>query len=117
MVTSRLPNGWTASADVFSGRPNPEWPVPERVAEDLILRWRGLPLSDRRIPDRPLLGYRGCLLRAPDGREWHGYDRIVVATGESGTRHSRTDNDRAWQRYLLQTAPPGLLPAIKLTAD
>ena len=94
-----------AGASVFSGRPDPTWPVPAALGTRLAALWDRLPawLGDRPIP--PGLGYRGCHLAAPDGREWHAFHELV-SLGPDDHR----DADREFERALLASAPPGSLP-------
>jgi hypothetical protein len=93
--------------DLFSGRPNPQWHLtPERTAS-LIAELDRLPRSTDSMPIPAALGYRGCSLTASDGPSWRAYGGLIVAV-ESGEQ--RVDVDRGWERELLATAPPGVLP-------
>ena len=110
MATSRSSSGegWTASAQVFSGRPDPAWPVPRAVAEELVSLWEAMTPWSGPPPEPPQLGYRGASL-ADGRRRWVAYRGRVTLTDEaSGT--SRRDEGRAFERRLVETAPPGLLP-------
>jgi hypothetical protein len=110
MATSRSPDAWTASADLFSGRRNPTWDVPAALAHELVKMWSELPPTAAAPSTPPALGYRSCTLRAPDGRVWHATGSIVSAAGAQ-TSQARRDDTRAWKRRLLETAPDGALPA------
>jgi hypothetical protein len=64
-------------------------------------------------PAAPVLGYRGCVLRAPDGREWRVAGGTVTApAGEDA--EMRADPGRRFERLVLASAPPGTLPPIRL---
>jgi hypothetical protein len=102
-------NEWVAKALVYSGRPNPEWPVSADVAGELERGWAGLPPAGvRRF--LPKLGYRGCSLIAPDGRRWTARSGVVVLERD-GQFQYRADPDGRWERLLLGAAPSGTLPA------
>jgi hypothetical protein len=99
---------WLAGASVYSGRPEPTWPVDDASGEHIARladALRQAPAQTEGDAVGPRLGYRGCWLRAPDGREWRAsggaviHDEAVLA-----------DPGRAVERTILATAPPGLLP-------
>jgi hypothetical protein len=108
MGTSRSAD-WLAQALVFSGRPDPTWAVPGSTAEKLLGLWAGLPSRPNPGPDPPRLGYRGCLLRAPDGRAWRSCGGAVTLS-EGNLEQVRDDADHRFEQMLLATAPPGMLP-------
>ena len=100
-------DAWSAGAAVFSGRPDPTWPVDPAVGEDIARLAGALPRThETETLEKPALGYRGVWLRAPDGREWRA-GVGVVAIGDD----NRSDVDRTIERAILATAPRGLLPA------
>ena len=107
MVTSRSTeeSGWIASASVFSGRPDPTWPVPPALGARLADLWDRLPawVGERPVP--PALGYRGCRLTAPDGRVWSAFQELVTLVAEG-----RRDDVREFERSLIASAPAGTLP-------
>jgi hypothetical protein len=111
MVTSRSPeDGWIAGAVLFSGRRDPVWSVTPTFARKLVHLWTVLPATGDAMPDPPPLGYRGCFLRRPDGGEWRAYRGVVEGRSDAG-REVRVDHERAFERLLVGSAPPGLLPA------
>jgi hypothetical protein len=111
MATSRSPEEeWTASVDLFSGRPNPTWVVPAGLAQELVELCSGLPPTAAPPGGPPALGYRGCALRAPDGRVWRAQGGVVCVPGAPRSQ-VRRDDGRVWERRLLGTAPEGALPA------
>ena len=105
MDTSPSSDGWRASVAVFSGRPDPEWPVPADLAAALVTTWASLPPAGSPAAGAPPLGYRGARLVAPDGREWAAFGGVVTLAGDA-----RADAGREWERRLVETAPPGTLP-------
>jgi len=96
---------WTAGVSLFSGRPDPTWPLDDEVAQRLVEMWRALEPTDAPAPKPPLLGYRGAFLAAPDGRRWYFSDTVVVLDEER-----RLDPGRRLERAVLGTAPAGVLP-------
>ncbi len=112
MATSRSPDPdcWTATADLFSGRPNPTWDVPAALAHELVEIWSELPPTSTVPSKAAALGYRGCALRSPDGRVWRAEGGVVSMAGARGSQ-ARRDNGRVWERRLLKTAPDDALPA------
>ena len=106
MATSRSTseNGWIAGALVFSGRPDPTWPIPPELAEELVAIWESLPPTDTTV-SVPVLGYRGCSLRDPEGRMWIAYHELVTLSSER-----RRDDERRFERTVLSSAPTGVLP-------
>jgi hypothetical protein len=109
MGTSASPE-WTARAHVFSGRPDPRWLVPSDVAARLVAPWNELPeASEEHGVSPPALGYRGVSLHQPDGNTWLAFGGYVRRTSDRGIATHR-DDEGAWERALLATAPPGTLP-------
>jgi hypothetical protein len=110
MVTSSSSEGWSATASMFSGRPDPTWSVRSEDVERLIQSWERLVIvSKTQQPTPPALGYRGCTLRAPDGRAWHAFGGLVVLrTPEQ--QQTRRDADGTFENALLATAPHGTIP-------
>jgi hypothetical protein len=100
----------TGTAFVFSGRPDPEWPVPADARARLQEIWSALTAGAPALPAAPPLGYRGCALRCPPGGEWLAYGGVVAHTAASGAVDRRSDRERAFERLLLSTAPGGTLP-------
>ena len=112
MATSRSPE-WSARALLFSGRPDPSWPVPETIATELHALWSALDPWSGTPPVAPPLGYRGCILHAPDGREWVAFGGAVTLATSQGA-DVRSDAERAFERRLLDSAPSTLLPPLEL---
>jgi hypothetical protein len=112
MATSRSvegEEGWIAGVSVFSGRPDPIWPVPSGLGTRLAQLWEELPEWSGERPVPPPLGYRGGRLTAPDGRVWRAFRELVSLGPED-----RRDGGREFERTLLASAPPGMLPPIEM---
>jgi hypothetical protein len=100
---------WTARALLFSGRPDPVWSIGPDRAHQLEAIWNSLPASTAATVAPPPLGYRGCLLRLPDGTEYFSFAGVVTRRSE-GAAETRRDPNREFERVLLATAPAGILP-------
>jgi len=109
MATSKSHETWSAGALVYSGRPNPTWPVSKSVALQLQKLWDTLPPQPKPGPDPPGLGYRGAFLRGPGNREWAAFAG-VVSLNTQDLFESRSDNAREFESALLASAPAGILP-------
>lgn len=100
-------SAWTAGVSVFSGRPDPVWPLAPADAERLVAVWRALAPLAASPPQPPPLGYRGCVAHdGGGGRRWEAYAGAVRCADEL-----RSDPPRAFERLVLASAPPGVLPA------
>ena len=101
----------TATALIYSGRPDPEWEIDNEQLETLKRIWQQLPPSKIPPPAPPPLGYRGAAIRCTSGEEWFAYRTIVTfARGASRPKH-RVDDQRRFKQTLLGTAPVNVLPA------
>jgi hypothetical protein len=112
MATSRSTSesGWIAGAFVFSGRPDPTWPISSDMAAELVAIWESLVPSDDTAPTVPALGYRGCFVSDPASRTWTAFHELVTLSSETGSA-TRRDDDRRFERTVLASAPGGTLPA------
>jgi len=93
--------------DVFSGRPNPVWSLPDAQRQELLTRLAGLsPGAPAPYPGR--LGYRGLLVHfnlPPYGMpETIQIFQGAVCYDLGGTRTCRVDAGRGVERWLLETA-------------
>ncbi len=101
---------WIAGVAMYSGRPDPTWPVDEAAARRLLALWSELPVSAGPAPTAPALGYRGCFMRDSTGREWFAYGGTVTLRSARRAAEARLDRGRRFERLVLSTAPGGLLP-------
>lgn len=100
---------WTAGVSVFSGRPDPVWDVKPALAAKLERIWRSLKPEKIEPPPSPALGYRGCFLRGPRGREWFAFGGVVTLRTASRSE-SRRDLAKKFEQTVLASAPAGILP-------
>lgn len=109
MGTSNLREGsaWIAGARIFSGRPDPTWPLTAEAAERALTLWDAAAVTAAPIPAAPPLGYRGAVLAAPDGRRWMAFGGIVEMRTDA-TVERRADPERLFERFLIAAAPEPL---------
>ncbi|MBL9031924.1 MAG: hypothetical protein JNM80_09480 [Phycisphaerae bacterium] len=109
MGTPRSSDAWRVVALVFSGREDPCWDAPRELIDAVLAGWdRAAPASAAAPP--PPLGYRGCVLRAPDGRAYTAFASTITLTLPGARAQTRGDPDRTIERLLLGSAPPGAIP-------
>lgn len=102
---------WRAGAQLFSGRPDPEWSLTPVRARALVAAWDSLhAIPSDAVPVAPVLGYRGCRMSDGAGRTWRAGQGLVLLQHE-GVSSARADPDRRFERAILASAPPGVLPA------
>jgi hypothetical protein len=85
--------------DVFSGRPNPSWPLSTSEIRKLVGKLRRLPRGGHRHAGG--LGYRGFLIRRADSqRSTDPWLRIAngVVEVRTGRTYLDTQNIEAWLR-------------------
>jgi hypothetical protein len=117
------PDAATVEVDLYSGRPNPSWPLtPEEVAQ-LAERAGGLaPAAPMEPPGR--LGFRGLRFRLyAQGREiasGESFDGHLRLQDAAGPRHL-ADPGRGLERWLLETGrgkiDPQLYEALRNQAE
>jgi hypothetical protein len=105
-----VPADCIATVSVYSGRPDPEWPLSARQAERLRRAWDRLKVELAEPPSTPVLGYRGIAMRCASGSEWRAYRGFVTYTSGDAVER-RNDDGRRFERALLATAPGGVLPS------
>jgi len=98
-----------ASAAIYSGRADPVWEVSASEAAALEEIWDQLSPSGRELPTPPALGYRGASLDCQPHEQWLAYGGVVTHVTGRAKEH-RIDEQRRFERALLNTAPRGLLP-------
>jgi len=96
-------------ASMFSGRPDPTWPVSDEDARRLKGLWDSLKPYDGTTPRAPVLGYRGSFLKG-SVREWVAYGGVVTLKTTEGSE-SRRDENRRFEALLLSLAPQGAIPS------
>jgi hypothetical protein len=100
----------SARAFLYSGLPDPEWPVPGDRLEVLLAIWDTLDRTSTPPGSTPKLGYRGVELRLEDGVLYTAADAVVTRL-EQGKGEARLDSARSFESAVLATAPPGAIPS------
>lgn len=99
----------TAGAIIFSGVPDPLWPVENEFFKELEKLWNGMPAFTGGLPDTKPLGYKGCFIKYKEDAEWFAYNGVITKRTIEGHEH-RVDTDRRFEKLLLDSAPEGMLP-------
>lgn len=100
----------TASAWIYSGRPDPEWSLDAEHLTALRRLWQGLPPAGSGPPSAPPLGYRGTSVRCDSGDRWIAYRGVVTFQRGSAKPQHREDPGRRFEHAVLATAPANTLP-------
>jgi hypothetical protein len=108
----------TVTLDVYSGRPNPSWPLTPAQIGDLQARIKALSTPLAGEPDVPDLGYRGVSVSirgkaAADVSAARG--AITVTQGGSVAKFQ--DTNRQLERWLVHTGDAQLSPDLLRMAD
>ena len=99
-----------ATVSVYSGRPDPEWPLSAGQVARLRRAWSRLTVKPSPPTLPPSLGSRGTAMRCVRGEEWRAYGGCVTHTA-GGRVESRSDEDHRFEKALLATAPSGVVPS------
>lgn len=94
---------------LFSGRSDPVWTLSPVQARNLVEIWGALPVTQEAISVVPRLGYTGCFVSDRAGRVWRARGGIVSLSVEN-QEDLRTDPNRRFERAVLATAAPEMLP-------
>lgn|SRR5579885_27230 len=104
---------WKVVLQVFSGRPDPRWPLTQAQAAELARRLAALPrmAPGGKAAEPPDLGYRGFVVE-PEGAAdlpgpVHVYRGFVLLPAGR-----RLDPGRATERWLLDSGGAAVEPAV-----
>jgi hypothetical protein len=93
--------------NVFSGRPNPRWPLTAEQEAELVRALFKLPSATHAVSSPKILGYRGIIVS--NGEEGGGrkvilvyHESILVQRGDRS--QAFTDANRSVENWLLDTA-------------
>lgn len=94
---------WKCRLLIYSGRPDPQWPIAETIAGEWQKACHDAPLANDTVPDAAALGYRGVLF-------YLGNDYYYVFNGhirymEQEGNIMKQDEGRKLEKEILQTAP------------
>jgi hypothetical protein len=106
MGTSKSIEHCTATAAIFSGRPDPSWRLSKTDFVQLENIWKKLRPSAQAPLVAPALGYRGCSVDCGRRGMWNAFGGIVA----HGEQH-RADPGREFERTVLNSSPKGMIPA------
>jgi hypothetical protein len=97
--------------DIFSGRPNPRWPLAAAAAKTLDDRLARLERQVAKGEEPPGLGYRGLLVEFADGPRIEMPLRVYRGCVLRGIA-CFPDPGRALERWLLETGKDAIPPEI-----
>ena len=101
----------TGVALLYSGRPDPRWPISARQVEQLQVLWHRLPKAGQiALRPPPPLGYRGAVVECSSGRRWWAYNGIAESKTRDAVPEYRLDTECEFEKAILATAPVELLP-------
>ena len=103
--------------NIFSGRENPRWTLPDNKEKDLMKRVEKVktPTLSKAPAAAGLLGYRGLTIRRADDHP-RGALKMLVHEGivDFGrAEENMVSNDRSLEQWLLESAPIKLAPPVK----
>ena len=103
----------TVTLNVYSGRPNPAWTLPEQAAHELLDRiGRITTTSDLKAGVATGLGYRGFVVNGPD----YGVAPTYIRAGLVDQGHvtpTLVADDRDLEKWLLSTAEGHVEDAVR----
>ncbi|HEX6347633.1 hypothetical protein [Umezawaea sp.] len=109
-----MPEKTEVELDVFSGRPNPTWSLPDAQASTFRERVDGLPAATSgQVANN--LGYRGFIVRAGD--EVVLVQKGVVQKTRGETTEYAADPNRDLERWLLESGKPTLEPEVLTSVE
>ncbi|HXP70749.1 MAG TPA: hypothetical protein VOA88_15815 [Candidatus Dormibacteraeota bacterium] len=109
MATSKSIECCTATATIYSGRPDPSWRLTKALVQQLENIWKRLGPSAGALPVAPALGYRGCSVNCGPRGIWISFAGVV-----SRGKENRADPGHQFERAVLNSAPKGVIPAAVL---
>ena len=95
---------------IYSGRRDPEWVLSDRQIKEVEKIWDGLEETDDREEFPSFLGYRGIGIVCESKREYFVYNGRARGVIENKIIW-KSDEAGRLEKFLLSTAPEGILPA------
>jgi hypothetical protein len=108
-----IKNNWTATALLFSGRPNFEWILTASQQKSWMKLWEEAALSKTGLEQPSILGYTGCRLQYNKHSHWQLYNGSVLFY-EDGKIVSKKDEDKKMELFLLNTASAEVKAVLEL---
>ena len=98
-----------AVCHIYSGRPDPGWELTDKQAKEALRIWNSLKVTSFREGFPSFLGYRGISITCEDGRQFFAYNEKARAEINNVTTW-KPDESRVFEKFLISTAPQGMLP-------
>ena len=99
-----------AVCHIYSGRPNPEWKLTKEQVEEVDRIWENLEETFNQEKFPSFLGYRGISLVCENEREYFVFNKRVKCKTKKQVSW-KSDIAGSLEKFLLSTAPKGILPA------
>jgi hypothetical protein len=100
----------TATVCVYSGRPNPQWSVPQKEYDKLLPAVKAL-AETAPLPQPSLLGYTGIMITA-NGTHIHVFNENI-SVAENKNVKGYKDAGRVIEKKLLSAMPDAICKEIK----
>lgn len=100
----------TATVCIYSGRRNPQWEVPLKEYNKLLLHIKKMEDTEP-VPLPQLLGYTGIIITR--GKTTITLYNETITLAEEGTVKGYTDAGRILERKVLHEAPPEIFNDIR----
>lgn len=97
---------WRCRLLIYSGRPNPQWPVNDQLAEEWLKLCHDAPATNDTVPDAAALGYRGVIFYR--GNDYYYIFNNHIRYMEQEQSILKQDDGRALEKKILSTAPEGI---------
>lgn len=94
---------WRCRLLIYSGRPNPQWPVNDPVADGWLKLCHEAPMAYDTVPDAAALGYRGVIFYR--GNDFYYIFNNHIRYMENEQSILKQDDDRKLEKEILSTAP------------
>ena len=101
---------------IFSGWPNPEWTVDDKIARRLVSLYSSLPQMPGELPEpQPRLGYRGFVVTFLNERSQMSVEVYAQWAADLREEKKRVllDKGRQFEKLIYQTAPAPAVEAVQ----
>lgn len=105
MVTSKSNRKkWRCRLLIYSGRPDPQWPIAETAVDEWLKICHDAPLAHDTVPDASALGYRGVIFYKGNEEYYYIFNGHIRYM-EQEKSILKQDEGRSLERSILNTAP------------
>jgi hypothetical protein len=94
---------WQCRLLIYSGRPDPQWPITESAVEEWLKICHNAPLAHDMVPEAAALGYRGVIFHR--GNDYYYIFDGHIRYMEKELSILKQDAGRQLEKKILETAP------------